>query len=150
MDERAIVLSDWPQPTTVAQPGIWANEHSLLLRYRAADESFAAVRFPLCTYVVFGAPNDEALSGHPLYGRGLQFYSVHEVINSTLIAALEQRNSVHPRHDRERYLRDRKHYVFTFQDSTLECVVNEIQGRKPSVETFARECDAVEWLQEIA
>ena len=38
---------------------------------------------------------------------------------------LEKRNSIHPSHDRDLYLKDIKHYVFTFQDATLECVVTE-------------------------
>jgi hypothetical protein len=132
-EERAIVLPDWPQPAVVASPRIWADDLALLLRYRTADDKICVVRFPLCNYVAFGAPNDEALGGHPLYGRGLQFYSVHEVVHSSLIKMLERRNSVHPRHDPELYLRDMKHYVFTFQDSTLECVVSEGEWWKPTV-----------------
>src|SRR5437868_2549931 len=133
MEERAIVLPDWPQPAVAAEPRVWADESSLLIRYRTADEKIAVVHFPLCSYLAFGAPNDEALGGHPLYSRGLQFYSVHEVVHSSLIEILERRNSVHPQHDPKSYLRDKKHYVFTFEDSTLECVVSEGERWKPTV-----------------
>jgi hypothetical protein len=118
----------------------------LAIRYLTADDKFVVVHFPLCAYVVFGAPNDEALGGHPLSSRGLTFYSVHEVLDSSLIKMLERRNSVHPSHDSERYLRNKKHYVFTFQDSTLECVVSEGEWWNPSIRVFESEVAAEqEW-----
>jgi len=148
-DERAIVLADWPQPAVVAEPRICADDSSLLIRYRTADDKIVVARFPLCNYVVFGAPNDEALGGHPLSGRGLQFYSVHQVLHSALVHMLERRNSVHPRHDPESYLRDKKHYVFTFQDSTLECVVSEGEWWKPTVTVFDTDSEADrEWARD--
>jgi hypothetical protein len=138
-EERAIVFVDWPQPAVVAEPLLRADDFALILRYRSADDKIVVVRFPLCNYVVFGEPNDEALCGHPLYSRGLTHYSVHVIVNSSLIEMLERRNSVHPQHDRESYLRDQRHYVFTFQDSTLECVVNEGERRKPTIRVFHNE-----------
>jgi len=141
-DEHVIVLDDWPQPEVVAEAQIRADEHALVVRYRTADEKIAVIRFPLCAYVAFGAPNDEALGGHPLSALGLKFYSVHEVKDSSLVRMLEQRNAVHPRHDRTRYLKDKKHYVFTFQDSTLECVVNEGEWWKPKISVVATEDEA--------
>jgi hypothetical protein len=141
-EERAVVLDDWPQPTAGApEPRLLANDCSLSLLFRTAEDRFAVIRFPQCTFLVFGAPNDEALGGHPLSQRGLRWYSVHEIIGSTLIRELERRNSVHPRHDPDSYLRGKRHYVFTFQDSTLECVTNE-QWSAPSIEVFEREEEA--------
>jgi hypothetical protein len=98
--ERAVVLNDWPQPTVVAEPQVRANDTQLSLAYRTENDEFAVIIFPLFHYVAFGAPNDEALGGHPLIHCGLKHYSVHEVVNSSLIAELEQRNSVHPKHNR--------------------------------------------------
>ena len=145
-EERVIVLRDWPQPTVVAEPRIFADDDSLFLRYRSVDDKIVVVHFPSCAYLTFGAPNDEAMNGHPLYGHGLKHYSVHEVRNSSLIQSLERKNSVHPRHHREFYLRDKKHYIFTFQDSTLECVVNEGQLGKPTIKVCVTESDAErEW-----
>jgi hypothetical protein len=31
-------------------------------------------------------------------------------------------NAVHPHHDKYRLMRDKKHYVFSFHDTTFECV----------------------------
>src|SRR5207248_8278471 len=99
--ERAVVLTDWPQPAAGApKPEILANDTSLCVRYRTDEDPIVIIRFSLCSYLMFGATKDEALGGHPLSKKGLQFYSLHEVHNSALIQLLEQRNSVHPRHDR--------------------------------------------------
>jgi len=88
----------------------------------------------------FGSPNDEALGGHPLVRFGLKFYSVHKVENSPWISELEKRNAVHPRHNRESFLRDSVHFVFTFQDSTLECVALEGKFWSPNIVV----CDSME------
>lgn len=142
-DERAVVLPDWPQPAAGApEPKVLADDCTLSIRYRTEKDQFAVIRFPLCTYFTFGQPNDEALDGHPLASRGLECYSVHEVRNSSLILLLERRNSVHPRHDRDAFLRGRRHYIFTFHDSTLECVVNEDKWWKPSISIFESEAEA--------
>lgn len=134
-DQRAIVLDDWPQPATVSEPRVLADDTTLSLMYRTDGDSYAVVRFPLCTYFVFGAPNDEALGGHPLARTGLRHYAVHEVHGSPLVRELERRNSIHPRHDPSLYL-DQRHFVFTFQDSTLECVVPSEKWWTPTVVVF--------------
>ena len=136
--ERAIPLSDWPQPDAGApMPEVFADDTSLSLTYLTAAGKYAAIHFPLSSIFTFGAPNDEVLAGHPLYGKGLQFYSVHRVEDSSWLLELERRNSGHPRHDRSRFLEDKRHYIFTFHDSTLECVVNEGKWWKPEIQEFA-------------
>ena len=142
-EERVVVLDDWPLPAAGAPcPRIMADDSALSLIYRTADGRFAVVHFPLCNYLAFGSPNHEALGGHPLCARGLRHYSVHEVFGSSLIQELERRNSVHPRHDPESYLRGMKHYVFTFQDRTLECVATTEPWWQESIQVFEREEEA--------
>ena len=68
-----------------------------------------------------GNPNDEALSGHPLYPHGLESYAAYEVLNSSWIRALERMNRVHSSHNAERFAKLR-HFILTFHDSTFECV----------------------------
>ena len=131
-DQRAVVLADWPQPATVSEPRVLADDTTLSLIYSTDGNRYAVIRFPLCTYFAFGAPNDEALGGHPLARVGLKHYAVHAVYGSALVRELERRNSVHPRHDRTSYLASR-HFVFTFQDNTLECVVPEEKWWTPTV-----------------
>ncbi|HEV8291465.1 MAG TPA: hypothetical protein VGP94_06060 [Tepidisphaeraceae bacterium] len=148
-NEHAIVLTDLPQPTTAGEPLVHAREGALSLRYGTSDEKIAIVRFPLCHYLIFGSPNDEALHGHPLFSKGLKFYSVHEIVGSSLIQMLERRNSVHARHNKDSFRRDLKHYVFTFEDSTLECVVREAQQSKPIITIFQTDKKAHEAWQKL-
>ena len=77
------------------------------------------VAFDEVAHVSLGGPNDEALTGHPLYEAGLRHYQAHEVHNSVLIAEMESRNRVHPRPEAFESLR---HLVITFHDETFDCV----------------------------
>jgi len=145
------LLDSWPQPSTSSEASVFASETQLLLRYFTGNEEIAVVQFPLVKTFQFGAPNDEALGGHPLAKSGLKHYQVHRIENSLWIAELEKRNSVHPQHEKNEFLKDLVHYIFTFQDSTLECVVREGQFWKPKVRVFASNTEAkAAWAQLIA
>jgi hypothetical protein len=147
-EERAVPLPEWPQPDAGApSPVTLADDTTLFVRYLTQAGKIAVVYFPLCSVFTFGSPNDEALGGHPLYGRGLKFYSVHRVEHSSWIALLERQNSVHSRHDRKRFLEDKKHFVFTFHDSTLECVVNEGKFWPTEISQFDNDADADAHIQ---
>jgi hypothetical protein len=91
--------------------------------------SLAVVEFSGYLAVRTGMPNDEALHGHPLYGRGLEFYSMHLVVNSSWIAEMERINSVHRRH-RGGWHQRLKHYLFTFHDEVFECVAESHHARR--------------------
>jgi 3-methyladenine DNA glycosylase AlkD len=67
---------------------------------------------------------------------GLKHYCVHRVQNSPWIAELEQQNAVHPAHNKVRFMESKVHYIFTFQDSMLECVAHEGKWWAPKVSTF--------------
>jgi len=143
---NVVQLDSWPQPSGCPEAAVFATETQLFLRYDTSSDETAIVQFPLVKIFSFGAPNDEALGGHPLAKFGLRFYAVHRVDNSPLIAELERRNAVHPRHDRDRFLKGSVHYVFTFQDSTLECVVTEGEFWAPKVQRFSSsEEAAIAW-----
>jgi len=85
-----------------------------------------AVEFLRVRSIKFGGPNDETLAGHPLFGKGLEFYAAHEVINSRWIEEEEKIDSVHPQH-RGGWRDSLRHYIFTFHDETLECLAEEIR-----------------------
>ncbi|WP_374538833.1 hypothetical protein [Chitinimonas taiwanensis] len=145
------LLDSWPQPSTSPGAIVFATETQLFLRYSTADDETAVIQFPLVKTFQFGSPNDEALGGHPLTKFGLKYYRVHRIVNSPWIAELEQRNSIHPRHDKERFLKDIVHYVFTFQDSTLECVVNEGQFWSPKIQVLSSDEEAKSvWSQLVS
>lgn len=140
--DQVVELKEIPQSSTGAPtPIILAGEHDVLLTYylentpknwdgtsvRAIDthvegEPVAVVQFTHCTAHMFGPPNDETFSGHPLSNRGLCPYGVFEVKQSSWIRKLERMNAVHPYHDKERFMKNKRHFVFAFHDSTFECI----------------------------
>ena len=87
------------------------------------DAGTAIIRFRYIRASRFGLPNDEALGGHPLYERGLDYYAIGEVLNSTWAAEAERQNRVcFP--DCPRW--DTRHFVFTFHDSSFECLADDL------------------------
>jgi hypothetical protein len=92
------------------------------------DMAVAVIRFRMPSAHMFGPPNDEAFSGHPLASRGLGPYAVFEVRQSSWIRGLERMNAVHPCHDRERYMARRRHFVFAFHDSTFESIADGFES----------------------
>lgn len=87
----------------------------------AVESPCAIVTFSRCYACMSGPPNDEALNGHPLYGRGLLAYSAFKVENSSWLRSLERMNSVHPSH-RPEHFSGYSHFIVTFHDSTFECI----------------------------
>lgn len=79
------------------------------------------ITFRRCRIFKFGHPNEEVMHGHRLYGRGLSWSTVGEVLNSAWIAELNAINSVHSNHS-DWIFADCRHFVFPFQDSMLEVV----------------------------
>ncbi len=144
-----VLLDSWPQPSSAPEAVLFASETQLFLRYFTSQDETAVIQFPLVKTFQFGSPNDEAIGGHPLSPFGLKFYSVHRIENSPWVAELERRNAVHPRHDKDRFLKDAVHYVFTFQDSMLECVVNEGQFWKPKIQVLPHEEAKATWSRLI-
>lgn len=140
--DEVIELKNVPQSSVGAPiPVVLAGEFDVLLTYYLQDtpkdwdgtrvrsvsadtegEPVAVVRFESCYAHMFGPPNDEAFSGHPLAERGLAPYGVFEVKNSSWIRKLERMNAVHPYHDKRSFMETKKHFVFSFHDSTFECV----------------------------
>jgi integrase len=81
-----------------------------------------------CAEVRFGRPNDEALHGHPLHGKGLSGYRAHEVVNSAWIEDAIKINSVHPHHSDVPF-RQLHHYALLFHDEMLEALARGIESR---------------------
>jgi hypothetical protein len=131
--DRVIELEDVPQSCVGApMPVVLSDEHRVLLGYVIQDtgsaddgddshEQFAIIDLAVYSAYMFGSPNDEAFAGHPLASRGLRPYGSFQIEDSSWIRQLERMNTVHPYHKPERF--DRlKHFVFSFHDSTFECV----------------------------
>lgn len=139
--DRVVELKDVPQSSVGAPlPLVLSNESTIVLGYIIQDsspawngtalrvvdtdgpgESLAVVEFELYQSYMFGAPNDEAFSSHPLAARGLHPYAAFRIDDSSWVRQLERMNSIHPNHNPDKF-RELKHFVFAFHDSTFECV----------------------------
>src|SRR6185436_19320826 len=91
-------------------PENWDVTWVRIVSMETEGEPIALVGFSLCHAFMFGPPNDEAFAGHPLAKRGLTSYGAFLIENSSWIRQLERMNSVHPRHNPERYQK-RRHYI---------------------------------------
>ncbi len=129
----------------VSEPVLLQNDYAAILTFSAMrplpngkreDAGYGIVEFDSCSLTKFGYPNDEALSGHPLYARGLAGYGVYEAHNSSWIKLVTQQNrAVFPNTPDS----TQRHFIFTFHDSTFECVARGLYASlsaKPYAEIF--------------
>lgn len=79
------------------------------------------VTFKRCMLYKFGFPDDEALHSHPFYKFGLEPYSAHYLEKSPWIDEFIKMESKHPSFKPDKF-NGLKHYIFTFHDSTFECI----------------------------
>jgi hypothetical protein len=89
---------------------------------------FVVLELRGCHEIRFGGPNDEAIEGHPLHGRGLAGYGAHEVLNSAWIEDAIKVNSVHPNHS-DAPFRQLHHYALLFHDEMIEALAQDIESR---------------------
>jgi hypothetical protein len=140
--DKVVELSDFPaMETGDPSPLVFSAEGKCILAYRMRHnvdwantkvediepERVALIDFQHCLSRMFGHPNEDVIRGHPLYDRGLSWYGFFEVENSSWLRKLEQINSVHEQHDRERFLNGFHHFIFTFHDSTFECIAKKFE-----------------------
>lgn len=105
---------------------------------RSAEKAKTAVlTFDLCLSFQHGWPNDEAIHGHRLHGKGLSAYGAFLVQNSKWLEELERRNRVHPNHKPEHF-RDYKHYVLSLKDETIEVIARNASLEIVQDELFAQ------------
>jgi len=116
-----------PHDAGAPMPAVFCDELNLFLAYwlAPAGEERTILKFASPRAHYFGPPNDETLHGHPLWSHGLRQYGIFEITSSSWIRSLERMNHVHPRHNPERY-KELRHYVFTFHDSTFECIAKDV------------------------
>ncbi len=113
----------------------WDGTYTTLREPASEDASaLAIVEFHGCVSAKLGGPNDEALNGHTLYGKGLEFYEAMRVENSPWIKELETANSRHQGYNPARW-RGLTHYFLGFHDNTFECVANSftVESRRATL-----------------
>ena len=74
----------------------------------------------------FGTVNDEAANGHPLYGKGLEFYSAHTIENSRWIEELKNIHKVHPGFSESHWTKE-KHFLLFFHDEMFEIIAEDFK-----------------------
>ncbi|HTB82021.1 MAG TPA: hypothetical protein VK742_00070 [Candidatus Sulfotelmatobacter sp.] len=131
----------------VSGPLLLQNDNGTILTFNAVEiatddsrgkRGTACIEFDLCFWTTFGYPNDEALSGHPLYGRGLNAYRIFDVHNSHWgRRKIEQNRIAFPNTPEF----NSRHLIFTFHDSTFECICKGIKSASfsttPYLEIFS-------------
>src|SRR5215469_2094854 len=122
-NEGRIVLAYYMDSTDPS----WDGEIVCIVDQERSNEPIALVRLE-CFAHMFGPPNDEAFSGHPLASRGLHPYGAFRIEGSSWIRGLEKMNRVHRSHKPERF-HTLQHLVFAFHDSTFECVCRKFDVR---------------------
>jgi hypothetical protein len=131
--ERAIPIEapDMVWSTGAPSPVLISSElrtffaFHLIERAENSGRPVQAAEFIRCLSVRFGFPNDEAMGGHLLWGRGLTFYSLHVVEESSWLEEIRQTERFHPQSDPFPFP-DAKHFLLTFHDSTLEAIARDV------------------------
>jgi hypothetical protein len=142
--DRVVRLNDVPKCDVGApMPTILAAEHLLCLAYLVSEPdpnwdgtyvnvvsnatvgNVAIIEFQRPSLHMFGPPNDEAFSGHPLAKRGLRPYAASEILESSWLEHRIAMNRVHPYHSDEMFA-NLRHFVIAFHDSTFECLAKEL------------------------
>ncbi len=103
------------------RPAISATEDALSLAYSGPDQERVRIAFTGSLVHYFGPPNDETLHAHPMAAFGLKHYGAYEVRHSRWVEELRTMNRVHPHHHDASFDRLR-HFIWTFHDSTFECL----------------------------
>lgn len=101
------------------------------------DAGTAVVELKRCLLTRFGYPNDEARCGIPRY-KNLS-YGIYEVRNSTWIKEVVEMNRHRFPSTSDAYVA--KHFLFTFHDSTFECLADDLTLEivsEPYAVTFER------------
>jgi len=126
----------------VSAPVLLQNDYGAVLSFSAVEigpdgsrtkTGTAIIELDRCQWTTFGYPNDEAIAGHPLYGRGLSAYGIFEVHNSHWVRRMCEQNKVSFPNTKPW---DVRHLLFSFHDSTFECICHGIKASSISQESY--------------
>ena len=141
-DEAAVPWPVPPIPSSLSAIKLSDGLRTLLL-YAVKGESApdakpitAVLDFSVCLSVKHGWPNDEAIEGHRLHGKGLSVYGGFVVENSKWIEELELGNRVHTNHKPEHF-HGYKHFILCLKDETIEVVARSASLEIMQDEVFA-------------
>jgi len=72
----------------------------------------------------FGTANDKVAVGHPLYNKGLEFYSAHIIVNSGWMLDLMKIHKYHPYFNKKKWT-NKKHFLLFFHDEIFEIIAED-------------------------
>ena len=144
-DEQAAIPWEWPAPDNLSInqfPLILANERKTFLLYKTytstnfqatykqkehcaynTEELVAMLNFVSCAAIKFGAPNDEIIEGHALYGRGIDVGGAYIVANSKWKTEVRYMQGLHQQFDESHWAKY-KHYLLFFKERTFEAIAH--------------------------
>ena len=94
------------------------------------DRRCVVLEWAGCRFASMGLPNDEAISGHRLWRKGLsEARWAGRVLDSELIAELERQNRIHPSHD-PLLFEDLTHFVVPLKECVVEVVASTLAVRR--------------------
>jgi hypothetical protein len=94
------------------------------------DQRCVVIVWAATRLALLGDPNDESISGHPLYGSGLEHVTwAGEVEQRQRLRDLERINNAHPHHDGAQFERLR-HHVIPLKEAVAEVVAGSIGVRR--------------------
>lgn len=127
------LIADWdPNAPRAVMVSDDSGRTALALRAHQddADQRCVVLVWTGVRWASMSEPNDEALSGHRLYDRGLQdVRGVGVVRQSELITELETRNRAHPSHDAAAFTR-LVHHLVLLKECTVEVVAEVLTLRR--------------------
>lgn len=134
--ERVKRLSVGFEPEAdVPYPVLFKSERTTILLFRAVimkdgrrdTVGVGILEFEMCLLAKFGYPNDEAIPGHPLAKKGLGYYNIFEVENSSWIKDITRMNRIPFPNTKDDTVSS--HFVVTFHDSTFECIAKDLHPK---------------------
>lgn len=122
--------------SAVPGPVILQTDHAVVLTFNSIrlmsdapvhGSGCGIVYCDICLLTRYGLPNDEAMAGHPLFAKGLNDSGVYEVINSSWIRQVTERNRIAFPNNSE-WIATKRHFIFVLKDKTFECIANGLRA----------------------
>ncbi len=113
-------------------PMIFSDESDLLVLFYVSgqkDTEMTLALFRNYASYKFGLPREDCIPNHPLYKYGLERFGFFEAGDSSWIKEIKKINKEDHAFSKE-YFDNLKHYIFTFHDSTFECVSKDFSIHK--------------------
>jgi hypothetical protein len=119
------------EPNT-SDPILLQHRHRALLvvdpHFDDEDQRLVVIRVQPCSGVWLGSPNDEGMSGHRLWSKGLsECLWAGEVLESEWVEGLKDvaRAAGHPKYNPNSH-DSLRHWILRFKESTAECIGDEL------------------------